>query len=151
MSVDRRPTDRVIGALLVIVAVAVASEAWTFVVRFVTDPLGARAIPLFVAALLVVGGVVIATRPAPEPNWPAPRVWRAIAIASVSFLIYAAALDWLGFFVATVIEVYVLARLFGGPPAKSLAGAALFSGALYAVFAYVLGLALPVGSLFRVG
>lgn len=151
MNHDPRRTDRVIGALLVLFAVAVAFEARTFVVRFVTDPLGARAIPLFVAALFVVGGVFIAIRPAPEPEYPSPKVWWAVALSTLSFLIYAAMLGQLGFVISTAFEVYALALLFGGPPVKSLAAAVIFSGAVYTLFAYVLGLALPIGNLFLVG
>lgn len=133
-----------------VVAAAVAFEARTFVVTFLTDPLGARAVPLFVAVLLALGGILVALRPEPDPEWPGGRVWWVIAISVVSFLLYAALLYPLGFTVATLAQVFVLAVLFGGPPVKSLVGAGMLTGVLYLLFAHLLGLSLPVGTVFRI-
>jgi putative tricarboxylic transport membrane protein len=150
MSGASRHIDRILGGLIVLLAAVVAFEARTFVVSFLTDPLGARAIPLFVAALLGLGGILVALRPEPESDWPNRRVWRVIALSVMSFLLYAALLYPVGFVVATIAEVFVLAMLFGGPPLKSLVGAGVFSGLLYLLFAYLLGLSLPVGAVFQV-
>jgi putative tricarboxylic transport membrane protein len=151
MNGRRVQTDQVLGSLLVLLAAAVAVEARTFTVDFLTDPLGARALPLFVAGLLAVGGVAIALRREPEPDWPAGKVWRSIALSCLSFLAYAALLGPLGFVLSTLGEVFLLALIFGGPPVRSLAGAAMFTVVLYLLFGHVLGLSLPMGSLFRVG
>lgn len=139
--------DRLAGAALVAVALAAAFHARTFTVAFLTDPVGPRAIPWVAAALLAVGGALIAVRPGPEPIWPAPHRQRRIGLAVVTFLAYALLLHALGFFVTTTLAVAALAVLFGGRPLRSLLAAAGFAAALYVVFVYGFALSLPAGRL----
>ena len=63
-------TDRSAGAVLMGVGAAVALEASTFDVLFLTDPVGPKAMPYLVAALLVGTGLALALRPGPDPPWP---------------------------------------------------------------------------------
>jgi hypothetical protein len=66
-------------------------------------------------------------------------------------MLYALALSWLGFVVATSVEVTVLATLFGGPLRRGAVMGVAYTLVLYLLFVVVLGLSLPIGSLFIVG
>ena len=141
-------TDRVGGLVLLAAAAAIAIEARTFNVKFLTDPLGPKALPLFVASLVGLGGLLLVARPGPEPVWPAGRIWIRLAAVLASFIAYAFLLAPLGFLVSTTLVVTALSLLFAGPPWRSLASAAILSGVMYVVFVHGLGLSLPLGTLF---
>lgn len=140
--------DRVTGGVLALLGIAVALEATTFDVAFMTDPVGPKALPLLVAGTLMVAGLAAVVRPRDEltlPGWTtALRMGGAVA----AFLLYAAALPWLGFFLSTTLVVTVLALLYRGPPVASVAAAAMLSGALWLLFVQALSLPLPVGDLW---
>lgn len=142
------PGDRLVGAALVVLAVAAGLEALTFRVEFLTDPVGPRAIPLLAAGLLAAAGIAILRRPAAGGEWRGAAPWRGLALAVLSLLAYAVLLAPLGFLLATTLEVAFLSRLFGGRPWRSLLAAVGFTVALYVLFVYGLALSLPAGRLF---
>lgn len=140
--------DRATGIVLAAAGSALALEATTFDVAFMTDPVGPKAVPLLVAAMIFSAGVLAILRPreAADPP-PGPTALR-MAGAVAAFLVYAAALPWLGFFVSTTLVVLALGLLYRGPPASATVAAALLSGALWLLFVEVLALPLPVGDLW---
>ncbi len=142
------PSDRIVGALCMVAAALIAMEARTFTVRFLTDPIGPKALPLLVAVIFALAGGCLLARPQPEPSWPSRATWLRGGMAVSSLVIYAFILPFLGFYVSTTLAVTALALLFKGPPVKSAAAAMLYSGALYVLFVYMFGLPLPMGSLF---
>lgn len=145
------PSDRIAGVVLVLVAVAIGTEALGFRVSFPTDPLGPRAFPLLAAAVLFVGGLLLILRPGEEPAWPARPGRLTLSLGVAALLVHASLLDVLGFFLSTTAVMTGLALLLGGPPRRSLTGSVAFAGALYLLFSYLLRLPLPIGSLFMVG
>ncbi len=144
-------SDRVASALLVILALLLALESRTFTVGFVTDPLGPKAFPLLSALLLLVGGVVLQIKPAADSAWPPAKQLLRMIVAALSLFAYALLLGFLGFFTTTLLVTAVFALLLGGRPVASLLSAAAVSALLYALFSYVLNIALPLGSLFLRG
>ncbi len=140
--------DRVAGVVLVAIGLATALEARTFVVSFVTDPLGPKALPFLVAAILGLSGATLLLRPGESTEWPGLDGWKRIGLATASLLAYSLVLESLGFFVSTTTAVTALALLFEGRPLKSMITAAVFTGALYVLFVFVLQLSLPIGTLF---
>lgn len=143
-------SDRVAGALLVLLGAVVALKARTFTVGFLADPLGPRAIPYLVAAFLVASGGWLAFRPAFSASWPPSAVWRNIALALATLVSYALLLRWLGFLLLTTLAITALSLVFGGRMWRSLLSAAAFTAALYVLFVHLLGLTLPIGELFLV-
>lgn len=140
--------DRLAGGTLLVLAILIAVESRSFTVGFLTDPLGPKALPLLAGSLVGLGGLHLLIRPDPAMGWPGPGARARLVWAAVSFLAYAALLSFLGFVVATTVEMTVLSLVFGGKPVRSAVGAALFAGALYVVFGYLVGLPLPVGRAF---
>lgn len=140
--------DRLAGIVLILTGIALGAEASTFDVGFLTDPVGPKALPFLVAAMVFAAGVVAVSRPRPDAKLPEGPTALRIAAAVAAFLLYAAALPWLGFFLSTTLVVTTLSLLYGGPIAPSAAAAALLSGALWLLFVLVLSLPLPVGDLW---
>jgi len=140
--------DRVIGAGLTLLGVGAALEASTFDVAFMTDPVGPKALPYLVAAVLTLGGVATLMRPRDRVPLPSrPAVFRMIGAVAV-FLVYALVLSGVGFFVSTTLVVTALALLYRGPLLASLTSAAILSGTLWLLFVEILSLPLPIGELW---
>jgi len=141
-------TDRILGGVLLVLGVAVAGEATTFDVLFLTDPVGPKALPLAAAAILVGSGALLAIRPGLGGGWPRPGTLLRMAGAVATFSAYAALLAPLGFVLATTATVASLSILFGGPWKRSVVVAAALSVALWYLFVWLLGLPLPLGAVW---
>ncbi len=145
---DEGRIDRIVGAALVLIALAAGLEASTFEVSFMTDPIGPKALPYLVSGTLLLAGIVSVLRPRGDPTFPPrPAVLRMVG-ATVAFTAYALILPSVGFFVSTTAVVTALALLFGGPPVRSGAAAAALSAGLWLLFVRALSLPLPVGELW---
>lgn len=140
--------DRIAGGSLVLVGIALALEATTFDVAFMTDPVGPKALPLLVAAMLVAGGVAALLRPRADVALPEREAIVRMGSAVAAFLLYAAALPWLGFFLSTTLVVTALSVLYRGPLVSSALAAAILSGGLWLLFVQLLSLPLPIGDLW---
>lgn len=140
--------DRATGAALTLLGVAAAAEASTFDVAFMTDPVGPKALPYLVAAMLVAAGLAAMARPRETGAAPGHPALLRLAAAVLALVAYALALPFVGFFTSTTLVVGGLALLYRGPPVASLAAAALLSGALWLLFVRALALPLPVGDLW---
>lgn len=143
-----RLTARLPGALLTAGGVACAVEASTFDVAFMTDPVGPKALPYLVAAILTAVGIHAMARPSTDTGWTTRAAATRTAAATAAFLVYAFALPLVGFFTSTTLVVASLSRLFGAAPRRALPAAALLSGVLWLVFVFGLGLPLPIGDLW---
>lgn len=150
-SAGRRRTERVSGACLMVAAVAVAAEASTFHVAFLTDPVGPKAMPWLAAVILGGAGATMVLRPGISPTWPTPRVMARLVAAVVVFLAYGLMLPFLGFTTSTTAAVAVLSMLFGGPPLKSVLAALALSACIWLLFVHALALPLPLGTLWLLG
>lgn len=142
-------SDRITGVALLLLALAFGIQAWSFRATFFTDPLGARAFPLAIAALLVPLAAILVVRPRPTATWPARTSWPPLGIALATFVVYALVLEPIGFLLATTGVFVVFARLFHARAWQGLVAGLLFSATLYALFVWALGLYLPVGDLWE--
>ena len=142
------PGNRWIGVALVLAGLAVGAEASTFDVFFLTDPVGPKALPFVVALIFLATGTFLAIRPGAAIQWPRSSTVTRMAGAIATFGTYAALLAPLGFVPSTTLCVTSLSMLFGGPWRRSLSAALLLSVILWYLFVWVLGLPLPLGSLW---
>lgn len=140
-------SDRLLGALAIIVAIAMIVGAWQIQTGMMMDPLGPRSFPIIIAVILAVSGLYPLLRPDPEPDWPARGRALEIVLAVVVMIAYALLLEPLGFIIASALAVFVLSWRLGGSPLGAVAigiGVALL---IYVVFHLILGLSLPRGPL----
>ncbi len=140
-----RRTDRIAGALLLLVSAGYGLEASRLQADFLADPLGPRAFPLLLAVSLAVFSLYLLARPDPDPAWPPPHVLRGQLGMLVSFVVYSYALAPLGFLLATTLEMAWLSRLFGASWRTGLLGGLGLAAALYVIFVFGLGIPLPLG------
>jgi putative tricarboxylic transport membrane protein len=143
-----RAVDRVPGAVIALLGLAAGLEATTFDVRFLTDPVGPKALPMLVAVIFVFAGARAALLPDHVAEWPDRAVLVKLVGAAAAFLLYPLALPVLGFFTSTTLVVASLSWLYGAPLSYGAAAAAALSGALWLLFVRVLALPLPIGSLW---
>lgn len=140
--------DRALGAVLLIVALSFIVAAVRLQVPFQYEPLGPKAFPVILGALLAICGAVLAFRP-DSIAWFDSRAAAGRVLAGALLLcVYAALFELLGFILSTALVVAAMSRLFG----LSVLPAALY-GVLLAVVAYFgagegMGLNLPAGELF---
>jgi putative tricarboxylic transport membrane protein len=149
MSGGSTRTDRVAGIVVTLLGLAVGAEATTFDVLFRTDPVGPKVLPLLTAAVFVGSGLYLTARPGTGGVWPTRYTLARMASAVAAFGVYAALLASLGFVVATTATVSALSILFGGPWKKAVTAALSLSVVLWYLFVWVLGLPLPLGSVWE--
>jgi len=136
------------GLVLIAAGVACGVEAMTFNVAFLTDPVGPKALPLLVSAILIGAGIHATARPASDGTWIGSSAFPRVGSAVAAFLLYAVALPWVGFFLSTTAVVSTLSRLFGATLRQAVPAAAALSGVLWLIFVLGLGLPLPIGDLW---
>ena len=137
-------SDRILGAACVAVAACMAWSAQGYAASFSYEPVGPRAFPLLLAALLAAGGLWLVLKPAPgQPYAGLPT--RALLVCAGAILLYALAFEAIGFPLATALMALPVGMAFGGRPLKCLgAGAVLGLGAFF-LFDRLLDVVLPAG------
>lgn len=140
-------SDRILGAFGLLLAIGWIAGARAIATGLMVDPIGPRTFPVIVGIVLAAASLVPLLRPDPEPDWPPPRRLAEIALATLVMILYAHALEPLGFPLATALAVFVLSwRLGGSLPAAAATGIGV-ALALFFLFRDLLGLSLPAGPL----
>ncbi len=137
--------DRAVGLLLFLLAIGYGLEALRLEAEYLADPLGPKAFPLLLAAVLLLLALLMLLFPGPAER-PAFPAWRQQLLALLSFVAYAYALVPLGFVAASTLEVGALARLMGAPWSKGLAAGFALALSLHLLFVFGLGIPLPLGA-----
>lgn len=138
-------SDRVFGAVCILLAAFFIWQATQIETGFIVDPLGPSAFPIIIGVVLGVGGIYPIVKPDPSPDWPAAGRLLEIAFAVAVMIAYAMVLPRFGFVVATAVAAGLLGwRLGSGPIAAALGGIAIAVG-IYVVFHLILGLSLARG------
>lgn len=140
-------SDRLLGALGLILGLAFIWRATRIETGLIVDPLGPRSFPTLVGAVLALASLFILLRPGAEPEWPALPRWLEIAAAVAVLVGYTLALEPLGFVIATAIASALLSWRLGSSPLWALVSGVGISLGIYAIFHLVLGLSLARGPL----
>lgn len=140
-------SDRILGALMLVLALAFMWGAWIIQTGPMLDPLGPRKFPIIIGVILALGALYPLFRPDPEPDWPGLGRLAEIALAVVVMIAYALALEPAGFVLATTVAVFVLSWRLGGTLLHAVAIGIGVAVVLYVVFHLILGLSLPRGPL----
>ncbi len=138
-------TDRVVGALLVLVGGAAVFLAVSWEVRFAGDPVGPRAFPAFAGSAPVLCGAAIGFAPREGARWPGLRCLLLLVAAVAWLAAYAATLRLLGFLPTTAAVLAGGALLFGARLIAAAAYGILGSVALWALIDRGRDIPLPRG------
>ncbi|HEY0737321.1 MAG TPA: tripartite tricarboxylate transporter TctB family protein [Herpetosiphonaceae bacterium] len=164
MSADnnRRPGAGRLGPRLV-AAVLLALGLLIFVQTFSIragggySAVGPRFFPLIVALGLLLLSALFLVRTTIRPDEylvqqsadeEAATHWPTVGLVALALVVYAVALGWLGYILATVLFFPVVARFLGSTrPVRDLIIALVISIAIYEGFTRALGVRLPAGLL----
>lgn len=140
-------SDRLLGGILLALALAFIAGAMQIKSAIVFDALGPKSFPIIVGVLLALASLYPLFRPDPEPDWPSPARGLEIVATLGVMIAYALLLEPLGFVIATALAAAILSWRLGAPLAvAALAGIGISVG-IYVVFHLLLGLSLARGPL----
>ncbi|MGQ9368340.1 tripartite tricarboxylate transporter TctB family protein [Azospirillum sp. ST 5-10] len=139
---------RLPGVALFGLAVAYGIAGTQIEYSFSSDPLGPRTFPVLLAVLLAGLAFWYAWRPGAAEPWPRGALLARIAGLLLLCVLSASLYAPLGFPVATVLLCTGTALLFDARPWQALACGAGNAVLWYVVFTRLLGVPLPLGSLF---
>ncbi len=140
-------SDRILGAACVIVGAGMAWAARDYAAPISYEPVGPRAFPMLLAALLAAGGLWLVFKPGGDEPWLHKVPLGPLAFAVVAVFAYAFLFQWLGFTLATVAMAMPVGMAFGGSWMKSLAGGVGLGLLLFLGFDKLLDVVLPSGLL----
>ncbi len=138
--------DRLLGLALIGLAAFVAVQSHQLQVPFSYEPVGPKAFPLGLAALLALLALVLVVRPGADGEWPSPALALRLLGVLGLLLVYALLFTRLGFIPASFLVVTILARLFDASWTKALVTGALLATGSYFLFTEGLGIGLPDGT-----
>lgn len=138
-------SDRIFGIIGLLLAAFYAWQATLIQESFIQDPVGPKAFPIIIAALLAVSSLVFIWKPDPAPDWPAAGRFFEIAISVAVMIAYALALPEAGFVLSTAVASAFLSWRLGAQPIFALIAGIVISFGIYAIFHLVLGLSLAEG------
>jgi putative tricarboxylic transport membrane protein len=140
-------SDRILGAACVVLSVAMAWAAHDYAAPISYEPVGPRAFPLLLAALLAIGGGWLAIKPGTHASGLRFVHLKTLGLAALAVFGYALLFELLGFTLATAAMAVPVGMAFGGNWKQSLAGGVGLGVALYLLFDKLLDVVLPTGVL----
>ena len=143
---NRTQSDRVLGVVVLLVAAAMGWAARDYAAVVSYEPVGPRAFPLLLAALLAVCGAWLALRPSAQADFSLASL-KPVMLCAAAIVIYAGLFQLLGFIIATALMAVPVGRLFGGSLRQSAVYGALLGAVLYVMFDVLLDVILPLGVL----
>ncbi len=138
-------SDRILGAVCVVAATAMAWAASGYTPPFSYEPVGPRAFPLLLAALMSIAGLWLLIRPARGCSYFKGLPLQAIALCIGAVFVFALLFELLGFVLATLLMALPVGLAFGGSWKQALAGGTGLGLVLYFLFDKLLDVVLPTG------
>lgn len=140
-------SDRILGGACVVVAAGMAWAASDYVTSFSYEPVGPRAFPLLLAALIAICGIWLLIKPELKENTFRNVPLKPLAACVIAILLYAWFYQFLGFTIATALMSVPVGMAFGGSWLKSLIGGVVMGVVFFYLFDRVLDVVLPAGLL----
>lgn len=138
-------SDRLLGCAAILFAAFMAFMARGYAAPFEYEPVGPRAFPLMLAALMALAGAWLALKPAHHVNLL--QGGRPVGLAAAAIIVYAILFQLLGFIVATALMALPVGRIFGGTWRQCALTGAGMGVVLFVLFDKVLDVVLPAGVL----
>lgn len=135
-------SDRILGLVCLTVALAYIASATQIQTSFIVDPLGPKAFPIIVGAILAISSLAMILKPDADPAWPSGKRALKIAAALAVLVGYAFVLGDLGFIPATAIAASLISyQIKSNAKIAAIIGVSLSVG-LFFIFKTLLGLGL---------
>ena len=144
--------QRVFSVAMLLVCLGLAVMAWPYQAAFSYEPVGPRAFPLLMLALMGLGLIYMVFRPSPvvhsedDPQLDRQTLTK-IGLCVVLLLIFAGTFETLGFILSSTLIGIPMARLYGGRWLPSIMIISLMSVGLYLLFDKAMDVPLPLGLL----
>lgn len=136
---------RLFSAIWLLFCAWLAVLAWGFQAPFAYDPVGPRAYPLLLLALMGAGSLWLLIKPGLlTQQLHVPSALRA-TLCVLALLAYALLFEPLGFILSTALVGFALGVLFTGRPMPCAISGVLMGLLLYGLFDYLLDVPLPLG------
>jgi len=149
--------DRILGAIAVLVAIAMGIGARDYAAPIAYEPIGPRAVPMLLALLIGLIGLWLLLRPASSPasaltpvgqgGAPSPILPLRVIVATLAIVAYALLFEVLGFTLSTALMTMPVARLFGASWKQGVVTGLAMGVVLYLLFDRLLDVVLPAGLL----
>ena len=140
-------SDRILGAVCVVAAAAMAWSAQSYVPAFSYEPVGPRAFPRLLAGLMAIGGTWLMIKPTLVGSPFQTGTVKLVGLSVLTVFVYALLFEVLGFPVATAVMAVPVGMAFGGTWKQSLIGGAGLGLGLFLLFDKLLDVILPSGLL----
>lgn len=141
--------DRVFSLILLCFSLCYAYLALQFETTFQYEPLGPKAWPLLLAALLVLCAVILFIRPAQHFISYTPKYLLEAFILCGVLLSYATMLETLGFIMTTIFVCLALSLLLRASFLPALFFSLIMGVGGYYLFADIMQLNAPIGYIFQ--
>lgn len=138
-------SDRLLGGIMMLVALAFVVGATQIEAGMIFDPLGARMFPIIIGVILGISALFPLLKPDPEPEWPTRRIAGQIVLVLLIMVAYAYTLVPLGFVLSTALASALLSWRLGAKPLFALPVGIGIAVGIYVVFNRLLGLSLAAG------
>ena len=144
--------QRIFASVLLVVCAGLAIMAWPYQAAFSYEPVGPRAFPLLMLALMALGLIYMIFRPSPvvhseeDPQLDRQTLTK-IGLCVLLLLVFAGTFEPLGFILSSALVGIPMARLYGGRWLPSIVIISLMSVALYLLFDKAMDVPLPLGLL----
>ena len=144
--------QRVFAVAMLLVCLGLAVMALPYQAAFSYEPVGPRAFPLLMLALMGLGLIYMVFRPSPvvhsedDPKLDRETLTK-IGLCVVLLLIFAGTFETLGFILSSTLIGIPMARLYGGRWLPSIVIISLMSVGLYLLFDKAMDVPLPLGLL----
>lgn len=140
-------SDRILGGACVLLAACMAWAARLYVAPISYEPVGPRAFPMLLAALLALAGGWLVLKPTAHDNGLARAPLVSLGLAVLAVLAYALLFELVGFTIATVLMTVPMARAFGGSWKQAVAAGLVLGVTFFFLFDRALDVVLPTGVL----
>ena len=140
-------SDRILGAVCIAVGAGMAWAAQDYAATISYEPVGPRAFPLLLAALMAASGLWLVLRPSLGAVNFRSVPWTATVLSAVAIGFYALLFQALGFTLATTLMAVPVGMAFGGSWKQAVASGAGLGIVLYFMFDKLLDVVLPTGIL----
>lgn len=140
-------SDRIFAVLWLLLCAGMAAVGWGISTEFAYEPVGPRAYPLLILALMAVCSAWLLFKPGEAVDWPRGALLKKVAVMIVAVLLYALIFESAGFAVATALLTVAIGRLFDGKWLHCAVGGVVMGVALFYFFDRLLDVPLPGGFL----